>query len=114
METKQTVLKIGGMHCAGCVNSIQNYVSKLDGVKKCEVNLASQKVLLEFDPSVVDLSKIESAVRTAGYSVVYENLTMKVGGITDSSDADNLGRKLQSIGGIKDASVNYGNRFVFH
>ncbi|MBI5147017.1 MAG: copper-translocating P-type ATPase [Thaumarchaeota archaeon] len=109
MKTKQTVLKIGGMHCAGCVNSIQNYVSKLDGVKKCEVNLASQKALLEFDPNVVDLSKIESAVRTSGYSVVYENLTMKVGGITDSSDADNLERKLQNMDGIKDASVNYGN-----
>jgi Cu+-exporting ATPase len=109
METKQTVLKIGGMHCAGCVNSIQNYVSKLDGVKKCEVNLASQKVLLEFDPSVIDLSKIEDAVRTTGYSVVYERLTMKVGGITDSSDADNLERKLQSMDGVKDASVNYGN-----
>jgi Cu+-exporting ATPase len=108
-ETKQTVLKIGGMHCAGCVNSIQNYVSKIDGVKKCEVNLASQKALLEFDPSVVNLSKIESAVRTSGYSVIYENLTMKIGGITDSSDADNLERKLQSIEGIKDASVNYGN-----
>ncbi len=112
METKQTVLKIGGMHCAGCVNSIQNYVSKIDGVKKCEVNLASQKAHLEFDPSMVDLSKIESAVKTSGYFVVYERLTMKIGGITDSSDADNLERKLKSIEGIKDASVNYGNSQV--
>lgn len=109
METKQTVLKIGGMHCAGCVNSIQNYVSKLDGVKKCEINLASQKALLEFDPNVVDLSKIENAVRTSGYFVVYERLTMKISGITDSSDADNLERNLQNISGVKDASVNYGN-----
>lgn len=109
MDTKQTVLKIGGMHCAGCVNSIQNYVSKLDGVQKCEVSLASQKAFLEFDPSVSDLSKIESAVRVAGYSVIYEKLTMKVGGITDSSDADNLERKFREMDGIKDASVNYGN-----
>ena len=109
METKQTVLKIGGMHCAGCVNSIQNYVSKLDGVQKCEVNLASQKASLEFDPSLVDLSKIENAIRTAGYAVVYEKLTMKISGITDSSDANNLERKLRNIAGIKDASINYGN-----
>jgi Cu+-exporting ATPase len=109
MKTKQTVLKIGGMHCAGCVNSIQNYVSKLDGVTKCEVNLASQKASLEFDSDMVDLSKIEGAVRTAGYSVVYEKLTMKVSGITDSSGADSLARKLQTIEGIKYASINYGN-----
>ena len=111
-ETKRTALKIGGMHCAGCVNSIQYFVSKLDGVKKCEVNLATQKANLEFDPSVIELSKIENAVNEAGYSVVYENLTLKVSGITDSSDAQNLERKLNSIEGIKEASVNYGNSQV--
>lgn len=111
-ETKRTALKIGGMHCAGCVNSIQYFVSKLDGVKKCEVNLATQKASLEFDPDVVELSKIENAVNEAGYSVVYERLTLKVSGITDSSDAQNLERKLGSIEGIKEASVNYGNSQV--
>lgn len=112
MKTKQTVLKIGGMHCAGCVNSIQDHVSKLDGVKRCEVNLASQKASLEFDPGMVDLSKIEEAVRDAGYSVLYEKLTMKVGGITDSSDAANLEKRLQSVEGISHASANYGNSQV--
>ncbi len=111
-ETKRTALKIGGMHCAGCVNSIQYFVSKLDGVKKCEVNLATQKASLEFDPDVVELSKIENAVNEAGYSVVYERLTLKVSGITDSADAQNLERKLGSIEGIKEASVNYGNSQV--
>lgn len=109
MKTRQTVLKIGGMHCAGCVNSIQDHVSKLDGVDRFEVNLASQKASLEFDPDLVDLSKIEDAVRAAGYSVLYEKLTMKVGGITDSSDASNLEKRLQSVEGINNASANYGN-----
>ncbi|MDQ6866755.1 MAG: heavy-metal-associated domain-containing protein [Thermoproteota archaeon] len=29
ITTKRTVIKIGGMHCAGCVNAIQGYVSDL-------------------------------------------------------------------------------------
>ncbi|MGQ0606123.1 MAG: heavy metal translocating P-type ATPase [Candidatus Nitrosotenuis sp.] len=111
-QLKRTALKIGGMHCAGCVNSIQNSVSKLNGVKNCEVNLATQKASLEFDPSVVELSKIENAVNEAGYSVVYERLTLKVSGITDSSDAQNLEKKLRAIEGIRDTSVNYGNSQV--
>jgi hypothetical protein len=32
VTTKRTVIKIGGMHCAGCVNAIQGYVSDLPGV----------------------------------------------------------------------------------
>lgn len=108
-QLKRTALKIGGMHCAGCVNSIQYFVSKLDGVQKCEVNLASQKASLEFDPSIVQLSKIENAISEAGYSVVYERLVIKVSGITDSSDAQHLENKLQTIEGVHEASVNYGN-----
>lgn len=109
---KRTAIKIGGMHCAGCVNSIQNFVSELNGIKKCEVNLASEKAVIEFDPKSVDLIAIEKAVEDAGYKVVYEKLTLKVSGITDSSDADNLERRLKEIEGIKYASVNYGNSQV--
>lgn len=100
------------MHCAGCANSIQNFVSELNGVKKCEVNLASEKAVIEFDPKSVDLSSIEAAVQKAGYKVVYEKLTLKISGITDSSDAENLERHLKKIEGIRYASVNYGNSQV--
>jgi Cu+-exporting ATPase len=111
-ELKQTALKIGGMHCAGCVNSIQYHVSKIDGVKKCEVNLATQKALLEFDSSIVDLSKIETAVKDAGYSVVYEKVSLKISGITDSANAQRLEKKLGETEGIRYSSVNYGNSQV--
>src|SRR5215813_2006149 len=97
-QLKQTAIKIGGMHCAGCVNSIQHFVSKLDGVKKCEVNLATQKANLEFDPTFVDLSKIENAVNQAGYFVVYETLILRISGISDSSDAETLEKKLRVEG----------------
>jgi Cu+-exporting ATPase len=111
-QLKRTTIKIGGMHCAGCVNSIQNFVSGLNGVKKCEVNLASEKAVIEFDPKSVDLAAIENVVEKAGYKVVYEKLTLKVSGIADSSDADNLERRLKEIEGVKYASVNYGNSQV--
>lgn len=109
IQTKRTAIKIGGMHCAGCVNSIQNYVMDLPGVKKCEVNLAAEKAILEFDPSSIDLNKIENAIQDVGYKVIYEKLTLKLNGITDSSDADNLEKRLREFEGVKYASVNYGN-----
>ena len=108
-HTKRTAIKISGMHCAGCVNSIQKYVSDLNGVKKCEVNLAAEKAVLEFDPSSVDLATIEKAIEEAGYKVVYEKLTVKIGGITDSSDTDKLEKRLRELEGVRYASVNYGN-----
>lgn len=106
---KRTAIKIGGMHCAGCVTAIQNYVSDLQGVKKCEVNLGAEKAVLEFDPSLIDLRTIEKAIEEVGYRVVYEKLMVKVGGITDSSDADRLEKRLRGLEGVRYASVNYGN-----
>lgn len=111
-QLKRTAVKIGGMHCAGCANSIQSSVERLDGVKKCEVNLASEKALVEFDPLSVDMSQIEKAIQGAGYKIVHEKLVLNITGITDSSDAARLEKKLQTLEGIKYASVNYGTSQV--
>jgi P-type Cu+ transporter len=86
--TKRTVIKIGGMHCAGCVSAIQGYVSDLPGVSKVEVNLANEKAVLEYDQSKVKLDTIEKAIEEVGYKVIYEKLGLMIGGISDSSDSE--------------------------
>jgi Cu+-exporting ATPase len=78
-------------------------------VTKCEVNLASEKATLEFDPKITDLKSIEKAVEEIGYKVVYEKLTVKIENMTDSSDAQKLEKKLGSIDGIHYVSANFGN-----
>jgi len=105
----RTVLKIGGMTCAGCVNVIQNRLLDTDGVEKCEVNLGAEKAVLEFDSQVTDIERLEQVVKDAGYKVVYEKLTAKIEGLTDASDAIGLENKLVTNAGIKQVSVNYGN-----
>src|SRR5581483_7652651 len=111
-HTKRTAIKIGGMHCAGCVSSIQGYVKDLPGVTKIEVNLANEKAVLEYDPTKVKLDAVEKAIEEIGYSVVYEKLVLKVAGITDSADAEKLEANLKQMEGIKSASVNYGSSQV--
>ena len=109
---RKTALKIGGMHCAGCITAIQNHMSDIEGIKKCEVNLAAEKAVLEFDSSLIDLEKIENALKDIGYSAVYEKFSVKITGITDSSDSEKLEKRLLEIEGVKEASVNYGNNQV--
>src|SRR6266852_1110402 len=102
--TKRTVIKIGGMQCAGCVNAIQGYVSDLPGVSKVEVNLANEKAALEYDQSKVKLDTIEKAIGEVGYKVIYEKLVLMIGGISDSSDAQRLEQNLSHLDGIKTLS----------
>jgi Cu+-exporting ATPase len=108
-RSKRTVLKIGGMHCAGCVNSIQGFLSELNGLNKVEVNLATEKAAIEFDPEQIRLDAIEKAIAEIGYKVVYEKLTLNILGISDSSDSERIENNLNQMEGIKSVSVNYGN-----
>ena len=59
----------------------------IGGVSRIEVNLANEKTVIDYDPTKVSLLDIEKAVQDAGYRVVYEKVSLKVRGITDSSDA---------------------------
>jgi Cu+-exporting ATPase len=108
-DAKRTVIKIGGMHCAGCVNSIQRHVSNLQGVSKIEVNLANEKAMLEYDPAQVKMGAIEKAIEEIGYRVVYEKVALVVEGITDSSDGRMLEQGIGGMEGVRSSSINYAN-----
>jgi Cu+-exporting ATPase len=84
-------------------------VTELRGVTRCDVNLAAEKAMLEFDPTVTNLVTIEKAIEEIGYKVVYEKLTIKIGNMTDSSDSVKLEKRLKELAGVKYASVSFGN-----
>jgi Cu+-exporting ATPase len=58
---------ITGMTCAVCSAVIQKAVSRLPGVDSASVNLASEKLRVEFDSGAVSAVEIAEAVRSLGY-----------------------------------------------
>ncbi|MEG0731836.1 MAG: heavy metal translocating P-type ATPase [Vagococcus sp.] len=58
---------IDGMTCASCSQTIEKVVGKLNGVKTAAVNLATEKMTVDFDPSILSSQEIISAVKGAGY-----------------------------------------------
>jgi copper ion binding protein len=59
---------VTGMTCGHCVASVTSEVSKLDGVTKVDVDLASGSVTVESD-SPVDPGAFALAVDEAGFAV---------------------------------------------
>ncbi|MCS7140852.1 MAG: heavy metal translocating P-type ATPase [Candidatus Nitrosocaldus sp.] len=111
-RSKRVVLRIGGMHCAGCTRAIQGYLLDIQGIKGCDVNLATEKAVVEYDPSQISLSRIEEAIEEVGYKVVYERVNIRIGMLTDASDAVRLEGMLRGLEGVRDASVNYASSTV--
>ena len=61
-------LEIEGMHCAGCVSSVEKALRGLEGVETAEVNLPLKRGKVEYDPAKIEPGAIESAVKQAGFS----------------------------------------------
>ncbi len=70
-EVTQTY-PIKGMHCASCVRVIERSLSKVDGIKKANVNLATEKTTVTYDDTKCGPSQIASAVANVGYTALVE------------------------------------------
>lgn len=65
-------IKIEGMTCASCAKAVERVTKKLDGVAESNVNLATEKLTISYDPSSVSIVDIKKAVDKAGYKAVEE------------------------------------------
>lgn len=66
-DNKGYKLKITGMTCASCANSIEKKVSKIDGVSDVRVNLATEILTCEIDFSKTNKAAVRQGVQSAGY-----------------------------------------------
>ena len=65
--------KIEGMTCASCARAVERATRRLEGVASANVNLATEKLAITFEPSVLSVSDIKKAVKNAGYKAVEED-----------------------------------------
>ncbi len=64
---EHAALKIGGMTCATCVNTIENALRKKDGIAGVNVNLGAEKAYVTFNPSILGIPEMKKAIEDAGY-----------------------------------------------
>jgi P-type Cu+ transporter len=95
--TKQTV-QVKGMHCASCATIISKEVSKLPGVGKVEVNFATEKATVEFDPQYVSVGDMSAEIEKLGYSLNEPEKGMET---HDHSGSSSKEAKLHELEGMK-------------
>ena len=57
------------MHCAACAVTIGKILRKQSGVISADVNYATEKAVVEFDPIQITLDKISQVISSLGYRV---------------------------------------------
>jgi P-type Cu+ transporter len=118
-------LEIGGMTCASCVARVERKLKKVPGVAEANVNLATEKGTIKFDPAQVDVPALVKAVEAAGYTATPLEVTappapapvaeptptsltqeLEIGGMTCASCVARIERKVKKIEGVAEVNVN--------
>jgi P-type Cu+ transporter len=76
VESSSKTLKIEGMTCAACAKTVERVTRKLDGVIESNVNYATEKLNISYEPSKVRVSDIKKTVEKAGYKAIEEEVTV--------------------------------------
>ena len=62
-------LPIAGMTCASCVNRIERFLKKTDGVEAASVNLATEVATVRYLPDLTGRAELAQAIEAAGYDL---------------------------------------------
>lgn len=96
------------MTCASCAQTVEKATKKLQGVTESNVNLATEKLNINFDDSAVSIQDIQAAVDKAGYKAITdtEKKTFAITGMTCASCAQTIEKATRKLDGVLEANVN--------
>ena len=99
-------LPVTGMTCASCVARVERAIGKAEGVDKANVNLATEKATVTFDPGEVSTGDLVAVIEGAGYGVVTAQETIPIIGMTCASCVSRVEKALRNPPGVLKADVN--------
>jgi len=69
MALAKLQVKIGGLACSFCVETIRKGLGRIDGVAEVHVSLAHEEALVTYDPGRVTPTTLTDTLRSLGYTV---------------------------------------------
>ena len=108
--TIKETYKVEGMMCAACAKAAERAVRKIDGVIDQNVNIATEKLTVEYETDKVNYEILSKAIEKAGYKLVKEEnikkIELTVHGMTCAACSKAVERVTKKLDGVKESSVN--------
>jgi len=105
-------IPIVGMSCASCATTVQSGLRNLPGVDKADVNFATSKATVTYQPEKVNLKDLVKTVKQTGYNVGTVTAELPVQGMKCASCVNTIEKDLLHKEGITNASVNLATEKV--
>ncbi|MEF8849746.1 MAG: heavy metal translocating P-type ATPase [Candidatus Bipolaricaulota bacterium] len=108
-EKEKTDLDIEGMTCASCAQAVEKGLADLEGTEDVNVNIATDKASLAYDPEEVSKNDMAEAVEKAGYRLAEGEegkAELDIEGMTCASCSQAVEGALADLEGVEEANVN--------
>jgi len=105
-KSEKAHIHITGMTCTTCAATIEKGLAETPGIEQANVNFASEKAIVEYDPSKVNFTKIKDTISQIGYGVATKKSIFPVGRMTCASCVARVEEALSSVPGVISANVN--------
>ena len=105
-DLRRASVQITGMSCAACARRVERALAGAGGVASADVNLATERATVAFDPEVADERALVRAVEVAGYGVDAREASFGVTGMTCAACAGRVEKALLRAPGVLEAGVN--------
>lgn len=105
----QTTIQVTGMTCANCSSFIERQLNKTPGVEAANVNLATERATIDFDPNQIQEEEFHKLISQWGYGTVQakqNHVTLNITGMTCANCSAFVERTLNKLDGVTTANVN--------
>jgi len=106
------IFSVKGMTCASCVNRVEKMISKVEGVRSVNVNLAANQAQVEADETIEMSEAIIKAIEKAGYDAKpidnddQRKVLFSVKGMTCASCVTRVEKAIAKVEGVQSVNVN--------
>ncbi|SMO48546.1 heavy metal translocating P-type ATPase [Melghirimyces algeriensis] len=117
MSGKDVTFSVKGMTCAACSNRVEKGLTRLEGVEQADVNLATEKATVRYQPETVSPDQLVQKVKDLGYDVETERVEMEIQGMTCAACSNRIEKGLSRMEGVEKATVNLAmerGQIVYH
>lgn len=112
-------VRIKGMACTSCSESVEKALQMIDGVKRAIVGLALEEAKVHYDPNLANPEKIIESIEDAGFGAELissgndaNKVHLKVEGIDSEEDANVFVSYLELVAGVNRVEIDFSERIV--
>ena len=69
-QTQKSRFKVVGMYCTTCKPIVENQLKGVKAIKNIDIDLMTNSVIVEYDPTLITKEKIKEKLENSGYKFV--------------------------------------------